>query len=121
MTPTFDGHLKSATRRFVKESPTSLLIEDEIALSEETELITWQLITQADVQLVHGGAVLHQDGKQLKVEILSHPELSISVISLNPPPHYLDTIIEGLKRLEIRIPAWTVEGDETRIQVRLLQ
>ena len=119
LTPTFEGQLKSATRRFVKDSPTSLLIEDQIELSKETELITWQLITQAEVQIVEGGAVLRQDGKQLKVEIISHPKLSISVVSLSPPPHYLDAIIEGLKRVEIRIPAWTVEDDQTKIAVRL--
>ena len=119
MTPTFEGQLKSAKRRFVKDSPISLLIEDDIELSAETNLITWQLMTQADVQIVDGGAVLKQDGKQLKVENLSHPEFSISVISLNPPPLQLDAKKEGLKRLEIRIPAWTVEGDETKIRVRL--
>ena len=119
MTPTFDGQLKSVTRRFLKDSPTSLLVEDQIELLKETKLITWQLITQADVQLVEGGVVLGQDGKQLKVEVLSHPGLSFSVISLNPPPHNLDTIIEGLKRLEIRIPAWTVEDGQTKITVRL--
>jgi hypothetical protein len=121
MTPTFAGQLKSASRKFVKDSPTSLLIEDNIELSQETNLITWQLITQADVEIVPGGAVLRQDGKSIKVENLSHPELTISVISLNPPPLYLDCKKEGLKRLEIRIPAWTIQGGKTKIEVRLSQ
>lgn len=119
MTPTFYGQLKSSTRRFVKDSPKSLLIEDEIELSEETKLITWQFMTQADVEIIDGGAILRQDGKSIKVENLSHPQLSISVISLNPPPLYLDCKKEGLKRLELRIPAWTIEGGKTDIKVRL--
>lgn len=119
LTPTFEGQLKSAFRRFVRDSPTSLLIEDRIELSPATKWITWQLITQADVEIVPGGAILTQEGKRLKVETLSHPELTVSVISLNPPPLELDTRKENLKRLEIRIPAWTVEGGETRIRVRL--
>ena len=41
MTPAFAGQLKSAFRRFVKDSPASLLIEDKIELSEETKWITW--------------------------------------------------------------------------------
>ena len=65
------------------------------------------------------GAILSMDGKSLKVENLSHPELMISVISLNPPPIYVDTKKEGLKRLEIRIPAWTIEGENCTIRVRL--
>ena len=88
-------------------------------MSEDTELITWQLITQADVEIVDGGAILTQDGKSLNIENLSHPEYSISVISLNPPPFYLDTKKDNLKRLEIRIPAWKVESMATKIRVRL--
>ena len=62
---------------------------------------------------------MSQEGKRLKVENLSHAELMVSVISLNPPPLYLDTQKENLKRLEIRIPAWTIEGSETQMRVRL--
>jgi hypothetical protein len=43
----------------------------------------------------------------------------MSVISLYPPPMDIDTQKEGLKRLEIRIPAWTIEGDNLSIKVRL--
>lgn len=119
MTPTFKGQLKSAARRFVKDSPVSLLIEDEIEISEETKLITWQLLTQADVEITKGGAILRQDGQTLKLENLSHPEITVSVISLDPPPLVFDKTIENLKRIEIRIPAWTIKGDKTRIKVRL--
>src|SRR3546814_4379978 len=72
MTAAFGGLLKKAERRFVKDSPVSLLIEDEIELTEKTKTITWQLMTTADVELVDGGAILHQDGKQLEIEVLSH-------------------------------------------------
>lgn len=103
----------------MKDSPTSLLIEDEIEISDETELITWQLMTQADVEIVNGGAILRQDGKTLKIGNLSHPELNFSVISLDPSPLELDIKIKDLKRLELRLPAWTIEGDKTKIQVKL--
>ena len=120
MTATLGDLVKSASRKFVKDSPTSIVIEDVIEKSDKTELITWQLLTTADVELVPGGAVLHQDGKELKVKNLSHPEYRISVVSLDPPPLELDRQIDNLKRLEIRIPAWTVEDGETTIKVRLL-
>ncbi|NQU52876.1 MAG: heparinase II/III family protein [Bacteroidetes bacterium] len=119
MTPTFKGQLKSASRRFVKDSPTSLLIEDNIEISKETKLITWQLITQADVEIVAGGAILQQEGKSLKVENLSHPGIAMSVISLDPPPLQLDCKKENLSRLEIRIPVWTIEGNKNKIEVLL--
>lgn len=119
MTATLNGQLKRAQRRFVKDSPASLLVEDQIEISEETRLVTWQLITRAEVDIVEGGAILTQDGKSLRLENLSHPELTVSVISLDPPPLYLDARLDGLKRLEIRVPAWTIPDGKTTLRVRL--
>lgn len=119
MTPTLGGLVKNVQRRFVKDSPTSLVIEDLIEVSEETKMITWQLMTTADVKIVKGGAILTQDGKALKLKNLSHPELTVSVVSLYPAPLELDRQIEGLKRVEIRIPAWIIEGGTGTIKVRL--
>ncbi len=119
LTPVFKGQLKNASRRFIKDSPTSIVIEDNLEISEDTKMITWQLITIADVEIVDGGAILTQDGKTLKLENLSHPDLSVSIVSLYPAPLELDRQIEGLKRIEIRIPAWTTEGDHFNIKVRL--
>ena len=77
------------------------------------------MLTQADVQIVKGGAVLRMDGQTLKFENLSHPEIMISIISLEPPPFVFDKTVENLKRIEIRIPAWTIQGGKTNIKVRL--
>ncbi|MFB9057339.1 heparinase II/III family protein [Mariniflexile ostreae] len=119
MSPTFKGQLKNATRRFIKDSPQSLVIEDTVELLEDTELITWQLITQADVTLVKGGAILRQGGKRVTLEILSHPEFTPSVMSLDPPIFYLDKKKEGLKRLEIRFPSHLITDDELFIKVSI--
>jgi hypothetical protein len=119
LSPAFGGQLKSAHRTFVKEDPASLVIEDKIEISEETKVITWQMLTQADVQIVKGGAILSQDGQTLKLQNLSHPDITVSVISLDPPPLVYDKIIENLKRIEIRIPAWTIENRKTTLKIRL--
>jgi len=119
LTPTFKGQLKSVNRKFVKDSGRSLVIEDQIEILDDTNLVTWQMITLADVEIRRGGAVLKQDGKSLTLKILSHPDMTPSVVSLDPPPFYLDPKMEGLKRLEIRFPAWILEDDKLSIQVRL--
>ncbi|MFT6868395.1 MAG: hypothetical protein ACJA08_003248, partial [Cyclobacteriaceae bacterium] len=41
------------------------------------------------------------------------------VISLDPAPMEIDKQIENFKRIEIRVPAYTVEGGKGNIQVRL--
>ena len=88
-------------------------------LSDEASLITWQMLTTASVDIVDGGAVLRQEGRMLKLENLSHPDIMVSVVSLYPAPLKLDRQILNLKRIEIRIPAWTIENGEEIIKVRL--
>ena len=119
LTPVYGDKLKSAKRTFLKDSPVSVIIEDNIETNEKTQSVTWQMLTQADVEFVKGGAVLKQNGKSLKLENLSHPELQLSVVSLYPAPLQLDRQLDGLKRIEIRIPAWTVNEGKTNIKVRL--
>jgi hypothetical protein len=119
LSKSLEGQVKSAKRKFTKDSPTSITIEDEIELAENTQLVTWQMMTLADVEITEGGAILKQDGKTLHLQNLSHPELMVSVVSLDPAPLELDRQIEDLKRIEIRIPAWSVKGDKTKIKVRL--
>lgn len=119
LTAVYGANLKSATRRFVKDSPASLVIEDVLEVTGATELITWQLITTAEVEALNDGAVLQQDGKKLRVEILSPPTPAISVVSLDPPPLELDRRIKGLKRLEIRIPAHLADDGAIGLNIRL--
>lgn len=115
----FGGKVSDASRKFVKENGHSILIEDNIRVSDSTMSITWQLITAADVEITKGGAILRQDGKQLTLENLSHPDVMVSVISLDPPPLELDRQIEGLKRLEIRLPVYLFKEGDGSIRVRL--
>src|SRR5690606_19650791 len=118
-TAAFGDLLTSAHRRFVKDSPTSLTIEDRITPSKKTEEVTWQLLTTADVILQPDGAVLRQDGKELRIENLSHPKLQFSVISLDPAPLELDRQIKGLKRIELRVPGWTMDAAGETLRIRL--
>ena len=119
LTPAFRGQLKEAKRRFIKDSATSLVIEDHIETLDATELVTWQLMTTSDVELVDNGVILRQSGKRLKVENISHPGLAMSVVSLYPAPLQLDRQMKGLKRVELRMPAWTIDNGKTSIKIRL--
>jgi hypothetical protein len=119
MTALYGENLQNASRRFVKENDYTLLIEDRFTITKSTQSLTWQMITTADVEITKGGAVLRQNKKELKLENLTHPELSVSVISLDPPPFYLDRRIPGLKRIEIRLPAYQVKTGEGTFSVRL--
>jgi len=119
LTDIYGENLKNATRRFAKEDNRSILIEDRFTTTKTTKSIVWQMMTTADVEIVKGGAILRQDGKELKLDNLASPELQVSVIQLDPTPFYLDRKIAGLKRIEIRIPAYFVKNGEGTFKVRL--
>lgn len=70
-------------------------------------------MTVADVEIVEAGAILRQDGKTLKLENLSHPDIQLSRISLEPPFLQLDRKIENQRRLEPRIPTYLFDDKET--------
>lgn len=119
LTELYGDNIKSLKRKFLKESDHSLLIEDVFEINEATKNITWQLMTVADVIPVKNGAVLKQDGKELKLTILSPNDLDISIISLEPAPLEIDKQIENLKRIEISVPAYTLKENKGNIKVRL--
>jgi hypothetical protein len=119
MTEISGGALNSHYRKFTKETDHSVIIEDNFEINDSTKNITWGLMTIADIEFTERGAILKQDGKQLNLEILSPDSLSVSVISLDPPPLKLDKTIKDLKRIEIRVPAWRVKNNRCNIRVRL--
>jgi hypothetical protein len=57
--------------------------------------------------------------KKLFIENLSHPEIQMNIVSLDPPPLALDRRIENLKRIELKIPASQVTGGKLDIKIRL--
>lgn len=119
MTPVYRGNLASAQRHFIKDSDHSLMIEDELVLNDSTKNSNWQLITTADVTPTKDGAVLKKDGKQLVLKILSPQNAKVTMVSLDPPPLKIDKKINGLKRIEIRMPANVFPDKKATIKVRL--
>lgn len=119
LSPIFGDNIKKAKRKFTKDSPVSLVIEDEIELSDKTKKIVWQLMTTAEVEIVDGGAILKQQEKKIMLENLTHPDTELAVVSLDPPPHPLDRKIRKLKRIELRIPAKICPSCKVKIKVRL--
>lgn len=119
MSQIYKGHLEAAHRKFIKDSDHSLVIEDDVELGDSTQLLTWAIMTTADVVPTQNGAILRQDGKQLNLEILSPEKVQISTIMMDPPPLKLDKKINNFKRVEIRVPAYFFKGKKGLFKVRL--
>lgn len=121
MTALYNGRLINAQRTFMRDSELSLTVEDQLELGDSVKFITWSLMTTAEVIPVNDGAILKQDGKQLKLTILSPEKVKVSVIMLDPPPLKLDRVIKDLKRAEIMVPAYLFSEKKGTIKVRLSQ
>lgn len=119
MTKTLGGLVKSSQRRFVKENDHAVLVEDTFETNDSTRYLTWAIMTTAEVLPVKNGAILKQDGKELKLTILSPDNLNVSILSLDPPPLEIDKTIPNLKRIEIRVPAYLATNGKGQIRVRL--
>ena len=100
-------------KAFFRDEERNFIIPDECGKTQTMEINENGKIVTKD------GAVLNQDGKELRLTILDPKGLSLSVISLDPPPLEIDKTIENLKRIEIRMPAYILDERQGLIRVRL--
>lgn len=119
LSPLYGNQLKRAIRTFKKVSDSELLIEDEVALSENTQSLTWQWITDAEVQLDDQTAILTIDGKQIQLEVTAPADFELAVVALDPPPSKLDKVVPNLKRIEVRMQSQAFKKKKGRITVKV--
>jgi len=119
LTSVFGNRMRSAIRKFTKDTDYSIVIEDEIVLGDSVRSVTWAMMTTAEVIPAKDGAILRQSGKELLLQIASPAEVGISTIMMDPPPLRLDRKIPGLKRIEIRMPAYIFSDGKGMVRVRL--
>ena len=119
MTGPLRNRAKRATRTLHVIDDDTVEVIDEVTLQPYAETLTWQMLTQAEVSLHDGGATLIEDGKRLQLVVKAPADVNFSVISLDPPPLYYDKVIPGLKRLELKVPAYTQEGGTITIHVEI--
>jgi len=119
MTDLYGNLIQEAHRSFLRPSATSLLIRDNLVFSPETRTLTWQMITQAEVQVKKKGVVLEQNGKSLYLDIDKSVPFEVKVVNLSPPPLTYDKDIPGLKRIEVWFQRSDFPGDSGQIEVEL--
>jgi len=119
LTELYGNQVQKANRTFSRMSKTRLRIEDEVECSPETRTLSWQMITQAEVELKEGLVELIQDGKSLNLSIAGQKADEVKVVSLSPPPLSYDKNMEGLKRLELIWKRESFTGKSARLIVEL--
>ena len=91
LTETYAGQLAHAIRRFTVLSNDQVLIEDQLEAGAKPATVRWAMVTPATVQPDGAGrAWLHQDGKRLRMEVLSPAGTSLQTWVADPPPNEFD-------------------------------
>ncbi|MCF7848125.1 MAG: heparinase II/III-family protein [Kiritimatiellales bacterium] len=107
LAPQFFGNVASAVRTFVKEGKFGVVVTDRLEPNAKTEMVTWQLMTQAKVEIDGNIVTMKQSGKSLKMVVEKPEKAVIKMIPLNPPPLPHDMKVKNLKRIEITESAKT--------------
>lgn len=94
-----------------------VIIRDEISDSPRSLVVTWQMVTTADVDIISEGAMLTQNGKKLKLKVASPEKVAVKVIPAHlKSPH--GTVKKNIKIVyfELEIP----KNQSAAIQVFLV-
>lgn len=119
LAPAFGDLIQQAERTFRQLNSHTVVISDQLTFSPKTETITWQMMTQAKVEINEKGARLLQDDQVLQLEVLQPEKYDIKVVSLSPPPLAYDKNIPDLKRIEIQVSRAYFKGKTGVIRVQL--
>ena len=119
LTSLFGKNIKQANRTFSRTGKDNLRIRDEVVFSPQTNTLTWQMMTQAEVKVKKNQIVLNQDGQELYLHIVSEEPFEVNVIKLSPPPLPYDKDIPELQRIEITWKRKSFEGDSGQVVVDL--
>jgi hypothetical protein len=117
MTETYANELKIAVRRF-SFSPDQVMIEDTITVGAKDASIRWGMITPATVKPGGAGAAwLEQNGKRLRLEVVSPKGVKVESWSAEQPKGEFDNPNPGVSVAGFIVPAKA--GENVKLQVLL--
>ena len=101
LTPAYKGFAQKVTRGVaVIQEKRGVIVQDEFEINT-TRDITWGIITDAEITVEEGNAVLKKNGKELKMQILSPAGAQFTVESAEQKPPLKPN--KGFKRLLVRL------------------
>ncbi len=104
LTEVFGGDVEQATRLITRQGDYGIRIQDTVMPNAATQSVVSSFLTTDKVSLEDDAIILSNGDKVLKIQITSPGNVEKSVVSLDPPPLSYDRQIEGLKRVDVRLP-----------------
>jgi len=96
MGPVYKGQLANVKRGVGLRKDGSVLIQDDIGTLDRVTNIRWGMVTRAKVEIIDNNtAILKQDGKRLRLEVLSPENCELRVFETEKPVHKYDAENKG--------------------------
>jgi len=90
-------------RRGVRQSGNSILLQDEWRTGPTPATVTWQLLTEAEIETRPNGWLLHQNGQQLSIRVEGPQDTTLSHIATDTLIRDYDQSNPKTKRLGLTV------------------
>ena len=80
----YEGQADDVRRGIALLDGRRVLVQDELTLPSDTSTVRWGMVTEADVRLDGASALLRQDGRTLRAEILAPASARFELVSTDP-------------------------------------
>jgi hypothetical protein len=118
MSATYAGQLASALRRFEMEPDRRVIIQDQLTGGPKPATVRWGMVTRA--RLIPAGpnaAVLEQEGKRLRLEVLSPSSVTVQAWPADRPPKAYDDPNPGVSVVGFTTPLEA--GEKATLKIAL--
>lgn len=115
MTSLYKGTAQSVFRTFTLKDACNVEVKDEVKLTEGTHTVTWNAVTEAQVEVKGNQAHLIRNGKHFYMEIVS-PAQAVFRTHTAQNTSSLEYPIQGVTVIEAECPS---EGPELTVTVRM--
>lgn len=106
LTPVYAGQAARATRRFVLQDRSRLIVEDRLEGVVSPGVVTWRMTTRATIDPSQGAiALLEQDGRRLLARIIRPQGARWEILEVAPQLRDHDAANPGVRQLAARVQA----------------
>jgi hypothetical protein len=118
LSATYAGQLGKAVRRFSVQPDRRILIEDQLTGGDKPAKVRWGMVTPARLKADGPNrAWLEQDGKRLRLEVLSPGTVNLQSWSAERPPKEYDARNPGVSVVGFIVPV--ASGEQVSLKVSL--
>jgi hypothetical protein len=118
LSPVYAAHAREVRRTLRLHPDRRITLDDTWTFAPGLSArVTSQWLTHAEVELLPRAALLRQDGRTLRIDVLAPSDATLAVDDVSAPPAPWDAPNPGLRRLRISSPSATTAPGRLLLQI----